>query len=250
MGHGMNEFVKPNQDGSLWRGFLFHFGLVVSVPIWTLISLPVVGMPFRIRYWWITRWCIYIGWLARWVAGIRVQVRGLENKPDKACVVLAKHQSSWETLSLLPYFYPQSWVLKQELLKVPIFGWALSRLDPIAINRKSSREALRQVITQGIERLQSHRWVVVFPEGTRVPVGARGRYQQGGALLACRAGVPVVPLAHNAGYFWPPRSIRMKAGTIRVRIGPPIETVGRTPGEVIADTEAWIEAAMETLPQK
>ncbi|MBS3785467.1 MAG: 1-acyl-sn-glycerol-3-phosphate acyltransferase [Gammaproteobacteria bacterium] len=243
----MNEFVKPYQKGSLWRGVIFHVGLVISVPIWTLATLPVFGMPFRIRYWWITRWCSYIRWLARWVAGIKVEVHGLENKPDTACVVLAKHQSSWETLNLLSYFYPQSWVLKRELLKVPVFGWALGRLDPIAINRKSSREALKQVINQGTERLRTGRWVVVFPEGTRVPVGARGRYQQGGALLACRAGVPVVPVAHNAGYFWPPRSIRMRAGTIQVRIGPPIETTGRTPAEVIQDTETWIESVMETL---
>jgi len=233
--------------GSLTRGLLFHLGLVVTVLIWTMVSLPSFGLPLRWRYWWITRWCSIVAWMVRVIGGIRIEVNGLENRPTKPAVVLAKHQSAWETLNLLPWFYPQSWVLKRELLRIPLFGWGLARLDPIAIDRAAGREALRQVIDQGRQKLARGRWVVVFPEGTRVPPGERGRYQQGGALLACRAGAQVVPVAHNAGEHWPRRGLRMIPGVIRVEIGAPIETTGRTPAEVNGLAEAWIESRMAEI---
>lgn len=235
-------------QGSRIRGVLFYSGLVVTVIVWAVISLPSFPLPMRWRYWWITRWCSIVGLLLRGVGGIRVNVEGLENRPVTPGVVLAKHQSAWETLSLLPWFYPQTWVLKRELLRIPLFGWGLGRLDPIAIDRGAGREALRQVISQGERRIADGRWVVVFPEGTRVLPGQSVRYQQGGALLACRAGVPVVPVAHNAGEHWQRRGWRLRPGVIQVRIGPPIETAGRTPAEVIRATEDWIESTMATLP--
>lgn len=244
----MRQSAPENtQPASLVRGLLFHAALVITVVVWALISLPSFPLPFRWRYWWITRWCSLVSWMLRTIAGIRVEVTGLEHKPDTPGVLLAKHQSAWETLNLLPWFYPQTWVLKRELLKIPVFGWGLARLDPIAIDRQAGREALRQVIDQGTKKLAAGRWVVVFPEGTRVPVGARGRYQQGGALLACRTGAAVTPVAHNAGEHWPRRGLRMRPGTIQVAIGPPIDTVGRTPAEVIQLTENWIEEQMLLL---
>ena len=234
-------------SGSLVRGLLFHVGLVVTVVVWALLSLPSFPLPLRWRYWWITRWCSIVAIMVRNIAGIRIQINGLENIPTAPGVVLAKHQSAWETLNLLPQFYPQSWVLKRELLRIPVFGWGLARLDPIAIDRSAGREALRQVIEQGRRKIASGRWIVVFPEGTRVAPGQRGRYQQGGALLACRAGVAVTPVAHNAGEHWPRRGFRMKPGTIQVEIGPPIETQGKTPAQVIHQTESWIEDAMRRI---
>ncbi len=234
-------------NGSLIRGVLFHTALVITVIFWAIISLPSFPLPLRWRYYWITRWCQITTWLIRYIGGVRVAVTGLENIPSTAGVVLAKHQSAWETLNLLPWFYPQSWVLKRELLKIPVFGWGLGRLDPIAINRGAGREALRQVIDQGCQKLAAGRWVVVFPEGTRVAPGERGRYQQGGALLACRAGVAVTPVAHNAGEHWPRRGLRIYPGTIQVVIGPVIETEGRAPAEVIQLTEDWIETQMAAL---
>lgn len=238
---------SPPASGSLIRGLLFRSGLVVTVVVWALLSLPSFPLPLRWRYWWITRWCRIVAFMVRYVGGIRIEVNGLENIPAQPGVVLAKHQSAWETLNLLPLFYPQSWVLKQELLKIPLFGWGLARLDPIAINRRSGREALRQVIDQGCRKIAGGRWVVVFPEGTRVAPGERGRYQQGGALLACRAGVAVTPVAHNAGEHWPRRGLRMTPGTIRVAIGPPIHTQGKSPAQVINETESWIESAMTRI---
>lgn len=242
----------PNQatNGSLIRGLCFHIALVVTVIVWALVSLPSFPLPLRWRYYWITRWCQINAWLVRYIGGIRIKVTGIENIPATPGVVLAKHQSAWETLNLLPWFYPQSWVLKRELLKIPLFGWGLSRLDPIAINRAAGREALRQVIDQGSQKLAAGRWVVVFPEGTRVAPGQRGRYQQGGALLACRAGVAVTPVAHNAGEHWPRRGFRIYPGTIQVVIGPAIETKDRSPAEVIQRTEDWIESQMSALSEK
>ena len=234
--------------GSLVRGVLFYTGLVVTVIIWAIISLPSFPLPIRWRYWWITRWCDLVGVLLRVFGNIRVNIEGLEHRPNTPGVVLAKHQSAWETLNLLPWFYPQTWVLKRELLRIPLFGWGLGRLDPIAIDRGASREALRQVIEQGERRLAAGRWVVVFPEGTRVRPGEKVRYQQGGALLACRAGVPVTPVAHNAGEHWLRHGWRLRPGVIQVRIGPAIDTTDKSPAEVIRATEAWIESAMETLP--
>ncbi|MDR9433245.1 MAG: lysophospholipid acyltransferase family protein [Spiribacter sp.] len=238
-----NESRKP----SLIRGLCFHISIVFTVIIWAFVSIPSFPLPFRWRYWWITRWCYVVSLLVRFIGGIRVDIEGLENRPATPGVILSKHQSAWETLNLLDIFYPQTWVLKQELLKIPVFGWGLGRLEPIAINRRSTRDALRDVVNQGQDKLKKGRWVMVFPEGTRVAVGDRGRYQQGGALLACRAGVAVTPLAHNAGEYWPRRGLKMRPGTIRVRIGPAIATQDKTPAEVMAETESWIEAAMVEL---
>jgi len=233
--------------GSLMRGIVFRVGLVVTVIFWALISLPSFPLPLPWRYWWITRWCRIVAAMVRYIGGIRIEISGLENRPEQPGVVIAKHQSAWETLSLLPWFYPQSWVLKRELLRIPVFGWGLARLDTIAIDRRATRESLRQVVRQGRDKLRQGRWVVIFPEGTRVAPGERGRYQQGGALLACQAGVAVTPVAHNAGEHWPRRGLRLFPGTIRVEIGPAIPTAGRSPAAVNQEAEAWIEAAMERI---
>lgn len=233
--------------GSLVRGLAFRAGLVVTVVIWAVLSIPSFPLPLRWRYWWITRWCHIVSFMLRTVGGIRLEVNGLDNLPSEPGVMLAKHQSAWETLNLLPFFYPQSWVLKRELLRIPVFGWGLARLDPIAIDRSAGRKALRQVIQQGRQRLEQGQWVVIFPEGTRMEPGQRGRYQQGGALLACQAEVDVTPVAHNAGEHWPRRGARLIPGTITVEIGPVIPTAGRTPAAVNHDVETWIESAMDRL---
>ena len=229
------------------RGLLFEAGLVSSVTVWGLISLLAAVLPYRARFWFISRWAwAMLPWL-RLCAGVSWQVEGLENIPSRPAVVMSKHQSTWETLALVRWFSPQSWVLKRELLWLPVFGWALALLRPIAIDRRAGRAAVRQVVAQGRRRLAAGRWVVVFPEGTRAPVGKRLRYRLGGAVLAVEAGVPVVPVAHNAGLFWPRRRIAKRPGVVQVRIGPPIETTGRTPEQVLRQVEDWIEAEMAAI---
>jgi 1-acyl-sn-glycerol-3-phosphate acyltransferase len=165
-------------------------------------------------------------------------------------VILAKHQSAWETIAFQQIFPPQTWVLKRELLWIPLFGWALALLRPIAIDRGAGRVAIEQVIEQGRERLQSGIWVVVFPEGTRVAPGTRRRYGIGGAALAAASGYPVVPVAHNAGSFWPRRGFRKRPGMIRVVIGPVIDSHGKTAEEIRRQAEEWIENTMAGLEGK
>jgi 1-acyl-sn-glycerol-3-phosphate acyltransferase len=180
--------------------------------------------------------------------GIRYRVEGLEHLPSGSAVILAKHQSAWETIAFQQIFPPLSFVLKRNLLYIPFFGWGLALFSPIAIDRAAGREALRQIEEQGRRRLQQGFWVLIFPEGTRMPPGVQGKYQIGGAWLAAKAGAPVVPVAHNAGEVWPKNALLKRPGTITVRIGPPIATAGRKPAEVLAETEAWIETEMKRLP--
>jgi 1-acyl-sn-glycerol-3-phosphate acyltransferase len=161
--------------------------------------------------------------------------------------VLSKHQSAWETLAFQEIFPPFVFILKRELLWIPLFGWGLALLKPIAIDRDAGRRALDQVVSQGRARLEQGIWVVVFPEGTRVAPGHRRRYKSGGAALAAETGYPVVPVAHNAGVFWPKRSFIKKPGTIRVVIGPPIPTKGKSADEVLDQAEEWIEQTMARL---
>jgi len=235
--------------GSLWRGLIFQAAMLASIAVWGLVSLAGFVLPYRRRYWLISRWCRFIWLLLERVAGIRYEVEGLEHIPQRPGVVLAKHQSTWETVNLVRWFHPQTWVLKRELTWLPLFGWALGLLEPIAIDRAAGRDAMRQVVEQGKARLADGRWVVVFPEGTRIPAGRRGRYRLGGAVLACEAGVPVIPVAHNAGEHWPRRSLRLRPGMVRVRIGRPIPTAGRDAVEVLAEAQFWIEHQMPELSE-
>jgi 1-acyl-sn-glycerol-3-phosphate acyltransferase len=162
-------------------------------------------------------------------------------------VILSKHQSAWETIVFQQIFPPLSFVLKKNLLYIPFFGWGLALFSPIAIDRGAGREALKQIETQGKQRLKDGFWVLIFPEGTRMPPGESGNFQVGGAWLAGKAGVPVLPVAHNAGRFWPKNGFRKYPGEIVVRIGPPIQTAGRKATQVMAESEAWIKQAMLDL---
>jgi 1-acyl-sn-glycerol-3-phosphate acyltransferase len=153
-----------------------------------------------------------------------------------------KHSSSWETVAQTVLLPPQVWVLKRELTWIPVVGWGIKLLGSIAINRSAGGSAVRQLIEQGRDRLGRGRWIVVFPEGTRMKPGESRRYGVGGAAVAAETGARVVPVAHNAGYFWPRRGLLKKRGTIRVVIGPPIETRGRDPREINEEAQRFIEA--------
>ncbi|MCU7920088.1 MAG: 1-acyl-sn-glycerol-3-phosphate acyltransferase [Candidatus Thiodiazotropha sp. (ex Epidulcina cf. delphinae)] len=189
-------------------------------------------------------------WAMAAICGLKYRLRGAENIPKGSCIILAKHQSAWETIALVSLIPgPKSWVLKRELLYVPFLGWVMYYFKPIAINRKSGRRAVDQIIEQGIQRLGSGKKVFVFPEGTRVAPGIRKRYGVGGAILAEKSGYPVLPVAHNAGIFWRRRDIRKYPGTIDVQIGPLIQTGNLTAVEINKKAEAWIESTVERLPQ-
>ena len=233
---------------NLIRSLIFavlQTGLTIFFSVVALFSFPFSA---HTRYRMITGYNHIVIWLARVVLGIRYVVRGRENLPAQPAVVLAKHQSAWETLAFQAIFPPQVWVLKKSLLAIPFLGWGLAMLSPIAINRSAGREALKQIVTKGRDKLAQGFWVLVFPEGTRVAPGEKGRYGIGGAWLAAETGAPIVPVAHNAGEVWPKNAFVKRPGTITVSIGPAIETAGNSAAELTRAVEAWIETEMTRLP--
>jgi 1-acyl-sn-glycerol-3-phosphate acyltransferase len=229
------------------RSLIFFAGMLLTAVVFTPLALAAMPLPPVTRSRFIGLWArMMVVWL-RMTCDLRHHVAGLENLPTAPCVILSKHQSAWETIAYQDIFPAQAWVLKRELLWIPFFGWGLAATRPIAIDRKAGVRALDGVVKQGMERLAGGRYVVVFPEGTRMPPGERGRYNPGGAMLAARAGVPAVPVAHNSGSFWPRRGFLKKPGIIEVRVGPPIDVAGKRPKQINAQAEEWIEAQMVEL---
>jgi 1-acyl-sn-glycerol-3-phosphate acyltransferase len=199
------------------------------------------------RYRIISGWSLLILFFSRLILGIDWRVEGREHLPSRPSVILAQHQSAWETLAFQHIFPPQVHVLKRELLWIPFFGWGLALMSPIAIDRSHGVAALRAIVRRGRERLEQGFWVVVFPEGTRVAPGERREYQIGGAWLAAASGAAVVPVAHNAGRVWPRNAFVKRRGTVTVRIGPAIEAADRDPKTINAIAEAWIEEQQKAL---
>ncbi|HYC47583.1 MAG TPA: lysophospholipid acyltransferase family protein [Burkholderiales bacterium] len=216
------------------------FQLLVTPP-WAVVSLLSFPLPPLARYRVISAWSRTMVWGARAFCGIDYLVKGAENIPPEPCVILAKHESAWETLALQAIFPPQVWVVKRELLWIPFFGWGLAMLSPIAIDRRAGRRALRQMIDQGRERLKRGFSIVIFPEGTRVAPGQRGEYQAGGAWLALQTGAAIVPVAHNAGSFWPRKAFIKRPGTITVSIGAAVHPTGVKAAALMHNIEQWIE---------
>ena len=228
----------------LLRSLLFYIVMALATVVYTPVAFLTFPFRFRTRFYIITSWGRLNLHVLAWVCNLRYEVEGRENLPETTAVAFCKHQSTWETLGMQKILPPQTWVLKRELLRIPFFGWGLAMLDPIAIDRASGRQALQQMVEQGKARLETDHWVVVFPEGTRMPVGKRRRFGYGGAKLAAESGHPVVPIAHNAGQFWRRRGFIKYPGVIQVKIGKPILTAGRKPADINAEAEAWIAKAM------
>jgi 1-acyl-sn-glycerol-3-phosphate acyltransferase len=235
------------ETSAILRSLLFTTVLFVSVPLYSLPVMLSFVLPFRIRFAIVRSWARMVMAALELLCGLRYAVEGRERLPAQPCVVLLKHQSAWETIAEVLFLPDQSWVLKRELMWVPFLGWALAALRPIAIDRRAHRTALDQVVEQGRERLAAGLWVMVFPEGTRVAPGARGRYGLGGAALAKAAGVPIVPVAHNAGWYWRRRALIKYPGTIQVRIGPAISSADLSVPALTDAARNWIEAAVIEL---
>lgn len=232
------------------RSLIYYLGFYPVTIVYAIFCL-LVGplLPFRPRFSVLSSInYFYIAWL-RVCCGVKVDVVGRENIPaDGAFVVVANHQSEWETLYLQLLIRPQVVVLKRELLKIPFFGWALALLKPIALDRSDRRGALRQLLEQGTARLKSGLPVLIFPQGTRVPVGKLGRLNKGGAMLAASAQVPIIPLVHNAGLFWPGKSFIKYPGTVQVRIGQPIQvSEGCRVDDLHREAAEWMERTMREI---
>lgn len=222
---------------------IFVYGLIIALFGWLL--------PMKTRNRIGNQWSRVNMWLLKTLCGLDYRMRGAEHLPgEEAAIVMSKHQSAWETIALRGIIGGrQSWVLKRELMWIPFFGWAIAIMEPIAINRKAGRRAVKQVIVQGSEYLERGNKVILFPEGTRTAPGTKGRYKLGGALLAEKSGCKVVPVCHNAGVFWRRRDIRKYPGMIDVVVGEPIATEGKSAHEILHEVENWIETTLETLPQ-
>jgi 1-acyl-sn-glycerol-3-phosphate acyltransferase len=229
------------------RSSLFAAALIVITPPYAAVALATFALPRMLRYRIISGWSRLVVFLARAILGIDCRVEGRENLPRRPAVILAKHQSAWETLAFQQIFPPQVHVLKRELLWIPFFGWGLALMSPIAIDRSRGVAALRSIARRGRERLAQGFWIVVFPEGTRVAPGERRAYQLGGAWLAAASGAPIVPVAHNAGRVWPRNAFVKRPGTVTVRIGPPIEAANRDAKTLNALAESWIEEQQKAL---
>lgn len=232
---------------------ILYFVLMVITTVLFGLTMAVLGwfLPFIINSRIANAWGITNSFLLKTVCGLKYVVTGLEHLPrNQPCIIMSKHQSAWETITFRGIFPAnQAWVLKRELMFIPVFGWALAVVQPIAINRKAGRAAMKQVVEQGLLRISQNRNVIIFPEGTRVAPGERKKYGIGGGLLAEKAKVPVIPVAHNAGVFWKRRGLKKYPGTIQVVIGEPIDTTAMSAAEITRTVENWIESEMEKLPQ-
>ena len=223
--------------------------MITSTMIVSTLALLLILLPFNYRSAFIRTFAVLNVSLLKHLCGLNYEIEGQENIPEGTAIIFSKHQSTWETMALQLVFPPQTFVVKRELMRIPFFGWGLSVLNPIAIDRSSGRNAVKQIVQQGIERLKAGIWIVIFPEGTRVRPGQKIRYKMGGAILAAESGYPVVPVAHNSGEFWPKGQFLKKPGTIKLVIGPPIETADRKPETILAEAEDWIETTMSRITQ-
>lgn len=227
------------------RSLVFYAGYGASVMAWGLFMIAVAPwLDYPARYRLLMVWNRFaLRWL-RIACGVRYRVQGMDNLPSRGCVVVANHQSSWETIFLATLFPQLSILLKRELLKVPFFGWALALMQPIAIDRSNPRAALKQVVEQGAERLAQNCSVLIFPEGTRVDAGQKLRFSRSAAQLAIRAGVEIVCVAHDAGKCWPARRLTKTPGVINVFVGPPMPSAGMDAGRLTQAAQEWIEARL------
>jgi 1-acyl-sn-glycerol-3-phosphate acyltransferase len=224
---------------------------MVVTPLYAVVMLLLFWIP-RIPMYNIARsWCRTNLAGACVLCGIRWQVTGLENIPADTRahphIVMSKHSSTWETLALNLYFPPLAFVAKKELLSIPFFGWGFRLASPITIDRKAGTDAMVQIVSQGRERFGQGFWIVIYPEGTRIRAGTRAKYKTGGARLAVAMNVPVIPVAHNAGYVWPKGVFGKRPGLISMTIGAPISPAGKDPATLTQEVEAWIEAEVARL---
>jgi 1-acyl-sn-glycerol-3-phosphate acyltransferase len=239
--NNMNLFIR-----SL---FIFLFSCV-TIPIYSFFCLAslLLFVPLRYRCALVRSYLHIHIFLLKKICRIDYQIEGLGNIPkNRPVIILSKHQSTWETFFLPLIFHAPAIILKRELLWIPFFGWGLAVTDPIAIDRGKQKSAMQQIINKGKQCLQKGRSILVFPEGTRIPFGQVGKYKLGGARLAVETHTPILPVAHNAGRFWPKGKFIKTPGTIRIVIGPLIETEGQKTEVVLEQVKSWIENTVTLL---
>ncbi len=230
------------------RSVLFAIVQYALTVVFAALAVLCFPLGAQTRYRVVTLWNRIVIKLAQWICGIRYEIRGRENIPQYPVIVMAKHQSAWETIALPVLFSPMSIVLKRELLWIPFFGWGLGMISPIAINRRAGKDALKQIVAQGKARMAQGFWVLIFPEGTRVAPGESGRYGIGGAWLAVHTKTPVLPVALNAGEVWPKNSFLKYPGVVTISVGPVISSANKKADALNEEVKSWIETEMTQLP--
>lgn len=234
------------------RSFLFLLGYIFYTLLFGPACLIVCylawpWMSFEKRFNFLTSWVDVIMWWLAITCRISFEIKGLENIPAKPCVVIANHQSTWETLYTYKLFKPQATVLKQELLWIPVFGWGLKLLKPIAINRSKKRQALKLLLSEAPKAINKGFWYVAYPEGTRVPVEQYVAFASGSFVIACQGSFNILPVAHNAGFCWPGKRFLKYPGKITLSIGPIISSENKTPRELTLEAETWIRKEQTLL---
>jgi 1-acyl-sn-glycerol-3-phosphate acyltransferase len=229
------------------RSLLFTVYMMASACLFGLVMALCFWLPYRAEFAIARAWARILFWMLDRLCGLKYVVEGRERIPQGNHIVMSNHTSAWETVAQFLIFPPQVWVLKRELLWIPFVGWGLKLLRPISINRGEGHRAVNQVVEQGKARLADGLWVIIFPEGTRVVAGETRKFGVSGALLSIASGKSIVPLAHNAGTFWPRRGFLKKPGTVRVVIGEPIEPNGKNPRQLNEEVRQAIEAGLARI---
>jgi 1-acyl-sn-glycerol-3-phosphate acyltransferase len=244
----------PLETTSLRNAFLFLRSLLfavvmgVATVVWACVCFLAAPFPYNTRFYITSRWNVFVIWCARVICGIRYQVKGYENLPDRAVILLSKHQSAWETIFMLPNMKrPIVYVFKKEILYIPFFGWGMALLRMIPIDRSKGKRAFAFVVRAGKRRIADGQSIIMFPEGTRIAVGEKGQYKSGGSRLAIETGASVVPIAHNSGECWPKNSFIKRPGLITVSIGKPIAPENHTADSLMQEVENWIESEMRVI---
>jgi 1-acyl-sn-glycerol-3-phosphate acyltransferase len=251
----LNVVSEGNTRAARWRGptvqligsvfftgFWFAWTFLYAIPFTILCFF----LPFPRRFALARAYATVVLWVLKWSCGLTYRIEGAP-LPQGAHVALWKHSSSWETMAMMVVFPRQVWVLKRELLWIPAVGLGVRQMHAIAIDRRAGHSAVAQVVEQGKARLEEGSWVMVYPEGTRMAVGETRRYGVSGALLAAESDRLIVPVAHNAGYYWPRRGLRKRPGVVRVEIGAPVRAAGREVREINEEIQAWVEATVKRL---
>lgn len=229
------------------RSLIYTAMLFLTTAFFALIVILFMWLPSSQLYVIPRIWARTNLWLLRTLCGLDYRIEGAEHLPTVPFISMWKHSSTWETIAQMLLVPRAAWLLKREILWVPVLGWAVARFKPIAIDRKAGGTAVNQVVTQGRARLAEGMGVVIYPEGTRVAPGESRKYGMSGALLARESGAPLVPIAHDSGYYWRRRGLLKRPGTIRVVIGPPIDPRGLEPREITERTKSWIDSKVAEL---
>ncbi len=215
--------------------------------IYSINSPILFFVSSKLRHKILCSWGRIFTWCAKNICGVKYMVKGKENIINSPAIIASNHQSMWKTASFVCFFPQHVWILKKELLKIPFFGWTLRLVSPIAINRSERTAALHKILHQSVKRIQDGFWILVFPEGTRAPAGELFTFKTGIAKMAINLSLPVIPVAHNAGYCMPKGSFFLYPGTINVQIGKPISPLHKQPEELTYEIQKDIKLMIEKI---